>query len=160
MTAKWHSSTTYLWGRLHYVRVDQLSKTLPSTVFTRKCWWLWHRISVHGFEGLIQPANLCKQYHKEIMFNIIIHHIYRRSSHLIKMWNGPTCYSTLGGCCPHRSLVYPQSPTWSSCLCEKHGEVPAALLPFSSAFLAHQVTTTDWIQRQNSPTHHLEPEFS
>lgn len=71
-----------------------------------------------------------------------------------------TCCSTRWGCFPHRSLVYQQSPVWSSCPCGRHGGVLEAPPPLSAAFHAHRVTTTDWNQWQSNQSHHQEPAFS
>lgn len=53
------SSMIYLWCRLHYVGVDQLSAVLLSTLSCRILWWFW--VTVHGLECLIQPANILKR---------------------------------------------------------------------------------------------------
>lgn len=151
------SKMTYLWCRLHYVGVDQLpAALLPPTLSFRIHWWFWHGVITHSLEGLIQPAN----YYKHFKSRCLVQHKSALAALIQAVWDYLTCCSTRWGSFPRQSLVYQRSPMWSSCPCERHGEVLWAPPPFSSVCLAHWVTTTDWIQWQSNQTHHPEPAFS
>lgn len=58
------NGSSYLWRRLHYVGIHQISEALPSTLSFRIHWWFGHRFIAHCLEGLIQPANYWKHFRK------------------------------------------------------------------------------------------------
>lgn len=83
-----------------------------------------------------------------------------RSKQRCLKWPFLTFCSTRPGCSLRQSLVYQQSPAWSSCPCERRAGALWAPPPFSAASLAHWAITTDWNRWQSSQTHRREPAFS
>lgn len=85
---------------------------------------------------------------------------HNRSEQCRLKWHYLTFCSTRPSCSLRRSLVYPRSPAWSSCPCERRAGALLAPPLFSAASLAHWAITTDWNRWQSSQTHRQEPAFS
>lgn len=141
----------YLWGSLRDVGVHQLSTPHCSNHLSfRGFWRSWRRSLVHVLQCFIHSA-------RQIWLSS---NTKQEGTSPVPRCPRLTSCSTRPGCSLRRSLVYQQSPAWSSCPCETRAAALSAPPPFSAASLAHWVTTTDWNRWQSSQTRRPKPAFS